>query len=349
VNVPVNKIVVGDRHRRDLGAIDALAASINAAIEDGDENTARGVEAYRRAGEGLLTAQEWCLRNNVPWLVWRAENIKGKSYSQCRRYMNLALKGREFSVTENYSLEDSWRTILGNDDEPPDDGESSGSDDASTAPLVDDTDTGAGAAAPDVEGGDGGGAADVITAPPHVAQATGNPEWYTPVEILNAARTVLGGFDLDPASSDRAQENVRAVTFYTKEHDGLSKPWSGRVWLNPPYANGLVDRFAEKLATHFEAGEVTAAAVLVNNSTETRWFSRLAAVASAICFPRGRVRFLDPEGNPGAPLQGQAVLFLGADVEAFVRAFAQFGFCARVMEEGTRRRVQDCAGARRAA
>jgi ParB family chromosome partitioning protein len=160
---------------------------------------------------------------------------------------------------------------------------------------------------------------------------------------------VLGAFDLDPASSDRAQENVRAATFYTKEHDGLSKPWAGRVWLNPPFAKDVVTLFIDKLASHYEAGDVTAAVVLVNNATETRRFSRLAAVASVICFPTGRVRFLDPEGNPGAPLQGQAVLFLGADVEAFVRAFAQFGFCARVMQEGTRRRVQDCPCARRAA
>jgi ParB family chromosome partitioning protein len=142
---------------------------------------------------------------------------------------------------------------------------------------------------------------------------------------------------------------VQAVTYYTKETDGLSKPWAGRVWLNPPYAKDVVNLFTDKLASHHESGEVTAAVVLVNNATETRWFCRVASVASVICFPTGRVRFRDPEGNPGAPLQGQAVIYLGDDVEAFVRAFAQFGFCARVMQEGTRRRVQDCAGDRRAA
>jgi hypothetical protein len=73
---------------------------------------------------------------------------------------------------------------------------------------------------------------------------------------------------------------------------------------------------------------VTSAVVLVNNCTETGWFPRLAAVASAVCFPTGRARFLDPQGNSrGAPLQGQALLYLGPDVSAFVRVFSRFGCC----------------------
>jgi ParB family chromosome partitioning protein len=171
---------------------------------------------------------------------------------------------------------------------------------------------------------------------PHVAQNAGEQEWYTPPDYLGAARQVLGAFDLDPATSAVAQRAVGAATFYTKDDDGLSKPWSGRVWMNPPYAAGLVGKFAEKLVSHHEAGEVTAAVVLVNNATETRWFRALADIASAVCFPTGRVRFRDPDGNPGAPLQGQAVLYLGSDVAAFCAAFADFGFCAEVRREGGR-------------
>jgi hypothetical protein len=76
--------------------------------------------------------------------------------------------------------------------------------------------------------------------------------------------------------------------------------------------------------------DVVAAVVLVNNSTETTWFRCCAEAASAICFPTGRVRFLDPDSRPGAPLQGQAVIYLGDDSERFMEVFGSFGFCVTV-------------------
>lgn len=164
----------------------------------------------------------------------------------------------------------------------------------------------------------------------HVANNSGEVEWYTPAEYLDAARGVLGGIDLDPASSAVAQRLVQARKYFTKEDDGLGKSWAGRVWMNPPYASGLVDRFVDKLAAHYAAGDVTAAVCLVNNATDTKWFRQGADTASAICFPTGRVRFLRPDGEEGAPLQGQAVLYLGEDVDKFIGAFTNLGFCVEV-------------------
>jgi ParB family chromosome partitioning protein len=161
----------------------------------------------------------------------------------------------------------------------------------------------------------------------HVGNNAGDNEWYTPPEYLDAARKVLGTIDLDPASSDTAQERVQATTYFTEDDDGLSKPWAGRVFMNPPYAHPLVDQFTAKLAGHYAAGEVREAVVLVNNATDAQRFDALTGVARAVCFPLGRVKFLDKEGNEGAPLQGQAVLYLGNRVDRFLDAFSPLGKC----------------------
>ena len=161
---------------------------------------------------------------------------------------------------------------------------------------------------------------------PHVSFNSGNNEWYTPPKYIEAARVVMGGIDLDPASSDVANQTVRATKYYTKQDNGLMHNWQGRVWMNPPYSSKLIGPFVDKLSLHVHFGDVTEACVLVNNATETAWFNTLLEVASCVCFIRGRVRFIDAAGNPsGTPLQGQAVLYIGPNVDAFARAYSNFG------------------------
>jgi phage N-6-adenine-methyltransferase len=160
----------------------------------------------------------------------------------------------------------------------------------------------------------------------HRAEGTGENEWFTPAEYVEAAREVMGGIDLDPATHEAAQRTVQAVQYYTKQDDGLRLAWHGRVWLNPPYAQPYIAQFVDKLASEFSAGAVEQAVLLTHNYTDTTWFHRAAGAASLICFTRGRIRFVDVDGGLCAPTQGQAFCYFGGSTAEFIRAFSRFGF-----------------------
>lgn len=163
---------------------------------------------------------------------------------------------------------------------------------------------------------------------PHVSHNSGNNEWYTPKEYIDAAKEVMGDIYMDPASSEKANLVVGAEVIYTAEDSGLEHDWKNTVWLNPPYASSLISDFCEKLAWHYEHGDIYEAITLVNNATETAWFCTLIDSASAVCFPSSRVRFYGPDGVKGTPLQGQAVIYMGPHPEKFKQGFKDFGWGA---------------------
>lgn len=149
-------------------------------------------------------------------------------------------------------------------------------------------------------------------------------EWYTPAEYIEAARRVMGGIDLDPASCESAQDVIGAGVYYTKEDNGLARSWFGRVWLNPPYSMPLIKDFVTTIIDEYESGRVSEAIVLTNNSSDTSWFHMLLAMYPA-CFTRGRVQFWRPDHEAFGTRQGQVFFYLGSDPEAFTREFSQFG------------------------
>lgn len=165
---------------------------------------------------------------------------------------------------------------------------------------------------------------------PHVANNSGNNEWYTPAEYIEAARKAMGSIDTDPASNDIANKVVKAEKYYTIETDGLSHDWHGNVWMNPPYSSDLITKFIEKLKE--QRSNYEQAIILVNNATETQWFYEIVKIASAVCFPKSRVKFYMPDGKTGAPLQGQAVLYVGHNYEKFISAFGGIGWTAKITE-----------------
>ena len=113
--------------------------------------------------------------------------------------------------------------------------------------------------------------------------------WLTPPEIVDA----LGMFDLDPCG---APGHVLAGETYLPENgqDGLSLPWFGRVWLNPPYGDEAAP-FINRLAEHGDG------ILLYFVRTDTKLFhDAIFGKADAALFLRGRLRFWDKDLVPSS-------------------------------------------------
>jgi hypothetical protein len=161
-------------------------------------------------------------------------------------------------------------------------------------------------------------------APGHHGNLKGDYEWYTPELIIEAARQVMGGIDLDPATCEQANAIVQAGEIFTEEDNGLEQPWHGRVWLNPPFAHPTVKYFAEKLLASVASGDVEQAAWLSNACVDTEWWQALAS-AGMVCCHRGRVKFYGPNGQLQPPTLGQTIIYLGPRSSDFRIVFEPFG------------------------
>ena len=144
--------------------------------------------------------------------------------------------------------------------------------------------------------------------------AAGPNDWYTPPDIFDALGLI---FDLDPCSPGPAHW-VPARKIYTKEDDGLVQPWSGTVFMNPPFGrrNGHVP-WLRKFLAHGDG------VAIVRAYTSSAWFHQWAVKAQTMCFPRGKTKFIRPDGSIGrAPGHGVVLLGMGAVAN---KALAQCG------------------------
>ncbi len=165
-------------------------------------------------------------------------------------------------------------------------------------------------------------------------------EWYTRPKYIEAARLVMGGIDLDPASSAAANQIVKATRYYTKEQNGLQQPWYGHVWLNPPYGRTVkmqgqhkstIRLFVEKLVESYAAGSVTQAIILATTEVNAVWFYPLWQYP--ICIPDHRVHFIVPEKlEKYCQMFGTCFAYLGPNEEEFAEVFSQFGRIVKAID-----------------
>jgi ParB family chromosome partitioning protein len=162
---------------------------------------------------------------------------------------------------------------------------------------------------------------------PAALQMSESNEWYTPPEYLEAARSVMGEIDLDPASNPIANRIVRARTYFDIHSNGLTHNWPGRVWLNPPYGRDNGDSNQEiwsyRLISQFQASITTEAVLLVNAVTDRKWFQPLWDYT--ICFTNHRIKFYSPDIESVSPTHGNVLVYFGPNVSKFIETFKKFG------------------------
>ena len=145
-----------------------------------------------------------------------------------------------------------------------------------------------------------------------------NDEWLTPPHILKA----LGEFDLDPCAPINRPWDM-AKKHYTVENDGLSQPWGGRVWLNPPYGRETF-KWIERLAEHRNG------IALIFARTETQGFhEQIWQRAHSVFFFRGRLAFHYVDGTRGSTANAPSCLVTYDEENA--NAIAMSGLSGRLI------------------
>ncbi len=170
----------------------------------------------------------------------------------------------------------------------------------------------------------------------HINQDSGKVEYYTPPEIIEAARATMGSIDFDPFSCEIADRTVKAeLGFFTKEHGEMVfqigwNVWpggrAGTVWMNHPFSRAMNKRCIDKLISEFKAGNVHAACCITFASTSEAWFRPLLDYPQ--CYLSPRTNYLDEHGNKVRGVtKGSVVTFLGPDsmLPAFRQHFGPLG------------------------
>ncbi|MGH8000688.1 MAG: DNA N-6-adenine-methyltransferase [Brasilonema sp.] len=160
-------------------------------------------------------------------------------------------------------------------------------------------------------------------------------EWYTPVYIIESARKVMGGIYLDPASNPIAQRWIKAGSYYTKEQNGLSLPWYGRVWLNPPFGRvnsrqgvyGAGVWFRRLYKEYTEADVFEALALGRGDSDGFKLLTRICYFVEC-----DRIAFVSADGiTKNKPVPGTKIFYLGLNVTEFIQEFRQYGTVLRAV------------------
>lgn len=169
------------------------------------------------------------------------------------------------------------------------------------------------------------------TTEPFYAQAD-KDTWQTPPNLVNAF-AIHDPIDTDPCAGP--QTTIGREYNWTIEDDGLAWPWTGTVFVNPPFSDKVT--WLDEVLSRLESGEIDRAYVLLPDSTDVQsWFhGRIVPNANYVWFAEGRVKFVDPESGKqkGSPTGGTCIAMFGEEPPAaMLEWFADNGWLVEGVE-----------------
>ena len=170
-----------------------------------------------------------------------------------------------------------------------------------------------------------------------------NPNWQTPREHVELARTALGGrISLDPFSCASANEVIQAERYFTEADDGFSRIWDAETaFVNHP--GGTTQRSWEKFCLEFASGNMTRGLWVAFSSeqlctlsepnapgqtNQDRWaLGQYVPTDFSVCLLRKRIHFVDADkpDRPSRPGHANAIFYAGDDPLLFERTYAPYG------------------------
>ena len=162
--------------------------------------------------------------------------------------------------------------------------------------------------------------------------------WYTPSNLIEAARHVLGSIDFDPASDATANETVKASRYCSERGSAwVHWPLNARIWINPPggkdaYGGSNQTTFWSALMSYLGNGYLKHAIFLAFSieALQTTQSCEWPMMRFPLCIPSKRIRFVSPEGIKNSPTHANAIIYVPGTEDAtdrFMDTFSEIGAC----------------------
>lgn len=147
---------------------------------------------------------------------------------------------------------------------------------------------------------------------PHAATTD---DWYTPAWIFEGMGEV---FDLDVCTPPGGVPWIPCRRFYTPDDDGLTQPWHGFVWCNPPYSSPFA--WCDKWAAHGNG------IIVLRADVSSRGPAVALTAASSLFVPTPRLQFVNGHGEQRESVNFSTVLLgVGTQADAALTRLADRG------------------------